>query len=182
MALAVTGSAQVRGRHTSQGGLEHWRELFPLLHPSVGLSCADPDPFPLPKDTWRPDSPVLSWCTKLCSKQQAVRQKPKPLAVSPMVSFLGKPIGGGSQSLTFAALRPGIFRIFLPLLLSCCLAPRRGRGLCAPLHTNAPTYAHAESQTRVCMHTQADTVTGTCMHTHTQSLLCRILQHTSRGR
>lgn len=100
-----------------------------------------------------------------------MRQKPKPLAVSPTVSSPGKPIGGRSQSPTFTALRPGIFRIFLPLLLSCCLAPHRGRGLCAPLHTNAHTYVHAESQTRVHMHTHAHRQTqsrvlvGTRTHT-----------------
>jgi len=83
VALAVTGSAQVREWHRPQGGGENWRELVPLLHPTISLSWTEPDPFPLQKSTRRSKSPTLSWCTELCSKQRAVRQKPKPVAVSP---------------------------------------------------------------------------------------------------
>lgn len=37
VALVVTGSAQIKGWHRSQGGLEHWRDLALLLHPAISL-------------------------------------------------------------------------------------------------------------------------------------------------
>lgn len=74
---------------------------------------------------------MLSWCTKLCSKHQAVRQKPTPLALSPMVSSLVKPLGGRAHICSFEATYIQNIPVLATLLLTLSCCPQRKGAVCS---------------------------------------------------